>query len=210
MKKQRVIFDLDGTLLTSDPSLEKDFFADVYGKEAGELFVSQIPGALDNYENRFKTYNIALLACYLSNVTGFPVTPQIVEDWVNTLAYVPDVIENHIIDVLEYLKKRNMSLAVLTNWFRDTQVPRLRKSGLLDYFDQVYTGDQFLKPHKEAFYGSIGSFDPDACVFIGDNVNRDYIGPKACGMDSILYDKHNLHHKTLVKVRSLDELKEKL
>ena len=210
MKKQRVIFDLDGTLLTSDPSLERELFEDIYGKEKGDLFVSQIPKVLDVYENRFSTYNIVQLAGYLSGVTGFTVTPEIVKKWVEVLAYVPDTVEDHVIDVLEYLKSKDMSLAVLTNWFRNTQVPRLRKAGLLEYFDQVYTGELFLKPHREAFFGSIGNYDPDQCVFIGDNVNRDYIGPKACGMDSILYDKHNVHHKTLVKVKSLDEIKDRL
>ena len=210
MEKQRVIFDLDGTLLTNDPGLEREYFEDVFGKEGGDLILSQIPELLGNYENRYPVYDTAMLARYLTATTGFSFSPKIIEEWVNRLAFVPDEKEAHIDEVLDYLKSKDMSLAVLTNWFAGTQIPRLKKAGLLEYFDQVYTGELFLKPHKEAFYGAIGSYQPEECIFIGDSVERDYIGPKACGMDAILYDKRNIHHKSLVKVRNLNELKSKL
>ena len=210
MKKQRVIFDLDGTLLTNDPGLEREYFLDVFGQEGGDLILSQIPELLGNYENKFPKYDTVMLARYLTEKTGFPFSPQIIEEWVRRLAYVPDTKEEHIEEVLDYFKSKDMSLAVLTNWFAETQITRLDRAGLRHYFDQIYPGELFLKPHKEAFFGAIGSYDPDDCVFIGDNVDRDYIGPKASGMDAILYDKNNIHHKTLVKVKSLDELKKML
>ena len=44
---------------------------------------------------------------------------------------------------------------------------------------------------------------------IGDSVDKDYIGPRACGMDSVLYDKNDIHHKTLVKVKNMNEIKDR-
>ena len=209
MVAQRFIFDLDGTLLTSDPALELEYFKGIYGSEAGAELVAQIPELLDVYENQFPKYDVQLLSDYLTSKTIYNVTPKVVDDWVHILAGVPDTKEEKVEEVLEYFKRQDYSLAVLTNWFQDTQIPRLRKAGLLGYFDQVYTGDEFLKPHKEAFMTAIGDYHPDECIFIGDSVNRDYIGPRALGMESILYDKNNVHHKTLKKIKRLDELKEK-
>ena len=93
--------------------------------------------------------------------------------------------------------------------FGESQAKRLERAGLLEYFDTVYGGDIVTKPHKEAYWIAAAAHKPEDCVFIGDNVDNDYIGPKACGMNSILYDKKNQYHKTLVKVRSLRELKDK-
>ena len=208
MQAQRFVFDLDGTLLTSDPKLERDYFQSIYG-DYGDDLVDQIPELLDVYENQFPRYDIQMLSDYMTSKTNFEVTPQIVHDWVHILAGVPDTKEEDVHEVLEYLRKKDYSLAVLTNWFGDTQIPRLKKAGLLDYFDEIYTGDRFLKPHKEAFITAIGDYRPDEAVFIGDSVNRDYIGPRACGMYSILYDKKEQHHKTLKKIKSLDELMKK-
>lgn len=205
MKTQRLVFDLDRTLITSDPQLERDYFRSIYG-EFGDAFVDQIPELLDVYENKFPRYDISMLAEYLTSKTDYHVTPKVVQDWVHILAGVPDTKEENVEEVLTYLKENDYSLAVLTNWFRDTQVPRLKKAGLLEYFDEVYTGDDFLKPQKIAYFTSLGDYRPEEAVFIGDSVNRDYIGPRACGMHSILYDKNNTHHKTLVKVKNLDEL----
>lgn len=209
MEAKRFVFDLDGTLMTSDPTLERDYFQSVYGHDRGLEFVAQIPELLDVYENHFPKYDIQMLSEYLTSKTNFDVTPQIVDDWVHILADVPDAKEEDVEKVLEYFKGKDYSLAVLTNWFQDTQIPRLKKAGLLEYFDQIYTGDTFLKPKKESFIAARGIYHPDECVFVGDNVNRDYIGPRACGMHSILYDKENIHHRTLQKIKRLNELMEK-
>ena len=149
MKAKRFVFDLDGTLMTSDPTLERDYFQSVYGHDRGLEFVAQIPELLDVYENHFPKYDIQMLSEYLTSKTNFDVTPQIVDDWVHILADVPDAKEEDVEKVLEYFKGKDYSLAVLTNWFQDTQIPRLKKAGLLEYFDKVYTGDTFLKPKKE-------------------------------------------------------------
>ena len=208
MEAKRFIFDLDGTIMTSDPQLERDYFRSIYG-DFGDEFVDQIPKLLDVYENTFPRYDIKMLSDYLTSKTNFKVTPKVVRDWVLILAGVPDTKEEDIEKVLEYFKRKDYSLAVLTNWFRDTQIPRLKKAGVLEYFDEIYTGDDFLKPQKRAFLTALGDFQPQEAVFIGDSVNRDYIGPRACGIHSILYDKKDIHHKTLVKVKRLDELMEK-
>ena len=46
---------------------------------------------------------------------------------------------------------KDKKLVILSNWFTITQIERLRKNNLLQYFDEVYGGDYTIKPHKEAF-----------------------------------------------------------
>ena len=81
------------------------------------------------------------------------------------------------------------------------------RAGLYDYIDAFYSGDIITKPHKEAYWMAAGGVDPLLCQVVGDDTETDYIAPKAVGMNAILVDRKDVHHKTLVKVRSLDEIK---
>ena len=206
MKKERIIFDLDGTLLTSNPSLEREYFQSIYNDRAS-ILLDQLGDLLDTYENFFPKYDVDLLAHYLSEKTGLNISPKVVSEWIHIIAYVPDTMEEGVMDTLEHLKSHNKSLAVLTNWFSITQHTRLKRAGLYDFFDQIYTGEQFLKPLKKSYYTAIGIYHPDDCLFVGDSVNRDYIGPRACGMESILYDKNDIEHQSIKKIKRMNELK---
>ena len=205
MEKQRVIFDLDGTLLTHDYQEERKLFYDSFHEQA-PLLLDSMGKLLGEYENRFPCYEERMLANYLPKKTGVNVTPEFIREWIHELAFIDDKMEDGIVEVLEDYKKRGKSLAVLTNWFGETQIPRLRNAGLLDYFDEVYTGDLFLKPKPIAFFTAIQHYQPRECLFVGDHLERDYIGPRACGFDSVLYDKEEINHESVVKVKSLREL----
>jgi putative hydrolase of the HAD superfamily len=119
---------------------------------------------------------------------------------------VPDTLEDGIMETLDYLKTHGHSLAVLTNWYGRTQIPRLKKADMFQYFDDIYTGDVILKPHKEAYLFARKDFDSDDCIFVGDNVDKDYIGPRACGMKSLLYDKNEKYHSSIQKIKKMNEL----
>lgn len=204
--KKRYIFDLDGTLLTGDYSSTDQYFKEIYGSKADPFLYDMVP-ILDRYEKLFPRYDYEDLSTFLTMKTGLDMSPRVIREWNQLVGEVKDVPEEYVQEVLEYLKSQGASLAVLTNWFGDSQAKRLERAGLLEYFDTVYGGDIVTKPHKEAYWIAAAGHDSESCIFIGDNVDNDYIGPKACGMDSILYDKNNTHHKTLKKIRRLDELK---
>ena len=203
--RKRYIFDLDGTLLSADWTTTDQYFLDTFGEQA-KPFLDNMSNLLAVYERRFQRYNYADLSQYLASQTDLPITPQDIQAWDQLVGEVRDTPEDKVFETLEFLKNNGVSLAVLTNWFEESQSARLEKIGLRDYFETVYGGDTVTKPHKEAYYLSTAAYSPEECVFIGDNVDNDYIGPKACGMDAILYDKKDRHHKTLRKVRNLKEL----
>ena len=208
MEIKRFIFDLDGTLLTGDFSKEKAYFEDVYKDESSKL-IGKIGDFLNVYENTHPRYDVDVLSEYLTMVSGLRFTPSIIRGWIEVMKDPNDRLEEGVIDTLEYLKSSDKSLAVLTNWFGDTQVARLKSNGIYEYFDSIYTGDTVLKPHKAAYLSARGLFMPEECVVIGDHVDRDYIGPRACGMESVLYDPYDKSHKSIVKVKRIDELKKR-
>lgn len=203
--KKRYIFDLDGTLLTGDFSATDDYFKNIFGPQAEELSAS-MGKYLGRYERLFDRYDIDLLSKYLSMRTKLPISPSVIRDWINEMDKVLDFKEEEVEQVLDTLKRNDKSIAVLTNWFGATQIPRLEKAGLIDYFDDIYTGEQVLKPHKQAYHKAALGFNPEEVLFIGDNVDFDYVGPRACGYQSILYDKEDRQHKTIQKVKRLNEI----
>ena len=66
-----------------------------------------------------------------------------------------------------------------------------------------------LKPRKDAYMSAKDRFSSSECVFIGDHLDKDYIGPRAYGFDSILYDKDDRYSANLVKIKSMKEMIER-
>ena len=203
--KKRFIFDLDGTMLSGDYSIEHEYFYDVFGNKAVK-FNHNIPKYLDQYENSHIKYEKDLLSHFLSKKSGLPFNEDIIDGWIECVGFMKDKYEEDVFEVLDYLKTKGNSLVCLTNWFEKTQRNRLMRSGIIDYLDDLYTGDVLLKPHKEAYYQAMGDYPVEECVFIGDNVEKDYIGPRCLGMESILYDKENKHSDSLVKIKRLNKI----
>ena len=206
MKKERYIFDLDGTLLTCDyGTVEDEFFGKVLGEDS-DRFVKNIAKLLDEYEYTHKRYEEEDLCRFLSEKTNLSFNKKIIDGWTEVMTEVPDIMEPHVIEVLEDLKRKDKSLVVLTNWFGNSQIARLKKAGLYDYFDDVFTEEYQLKPHKEAYLRAIGDYDIEKCILIGDNLHKDYIAPRSFGLDSVYYDRYEKEHNNIVKVKKLNEI----
>ena len=206
---ERIIFDLDGTLI--EPNYAYDYFNSCLSKYEAARFIPNISKLLGNYEATYENYNMEILVRYLSEMTGIQFSADIINSWRAELRGRPPKTIDGVIEVLEYLKERGYSLAVLSNWFLDDQVSRLSKAGLIQYFDDVYGGDKVLKPDSRSFYEAAGDFSVSSCVMIGDNVSNDVIGAYRAGMDAIYFDRDNTSScKTLVKksINNMKDLKE--
>lgn len=206
MEKKRFIFDLDHTLMTADYGVEKEYFESVLG-ENSEAFTRAIPLLLDEYESAHLRYEIDTLSEFLIKRTGFEIDENVIKGWIDSFGKCPSVIEEGVIDTLEYLKSNDNSLVVLTNWFLDSQQQRLKDSGLRDYFDVVVAGDLALKPRQMAYQAAMDMYKPRECVYIGDHLEKDYIGPRSCGIDAVLYDKEDKHNDNIIKVKRMNEIK---
>ena len=201
----RFIFDLDGTLLSMGYECEKEYFNSILGDKSFK-FLESLPRLLDNYENDYSRYDEEMLSSYLTQNSGCNITVDVIRGWLKANEVMSDVMEDGVIETLEYLKSKGYSLVVLTNWFSDFQKDRLEKHNLIQYFDEIYTGEEYVKPHKRAYFNACGPFKLGECVVIGDTVYKDYIVPKCLGLDAILYDKNDKHPKHLDKVKRIDEI----
>lgn len=203
--KKLYVFDLDGTLLTGNFKLVDYHLRDLF-REQAEDFIHNMGPVLEKYEKNNPRYEVDTLSSYLKEETGLNFTPGIIREWNILVGEADNKEEEHARELLEYLKQNRKKIKVLTNWFGDSQEKRLKESGLMEYIDEVIGGENATKPHKKAYINAVHGYYPEECVFIGNDVDNDYIGPKACGMDAVLYDKNNIHHKSLIKVKKLDEI----
>ena len=207
MEKKRFIFDLDNTLLKFDKDYQNRFFQEEFGEE--NPLSQNLQEYLETYWASYPRFVDTRFASTLSLCSGLRIRENFIDRWIDTLKEMPPVLEDGVGETLDYLKGKDKSLVVLTNWVWKCQIPRLKEAGIYHYFDKIYTSDYVQKPHREAYDAAIGSYSPLECIFIGDDLENDYIGPRKLGYDAILYDKNDKHPKQLVKIKRINELKEK-
>ena len=208
--KKKFIFDLDGTLLHGDFSMEVNYFKSVLSKEDFNKFLKIYFEYLIEYEKTFIKYEKSLLSKFYTEKTNINITPEIIDGWIKTNSIMNDKLLNETKEMLIYLKNKNKSLVVLTNWFKYTQKSRLKNAGILEYFDEVYAGDTFLKPNKESYLSACGNYHVNECIMIGDTIEKDVIGPNKFGIDSIYYNPENKEYdkSKILSINSFDRIKE--
>ncbi|MEW6748850.1 MAG: HAD-IA family hydrolase [Candidatus Micrarchaeota archaeon] len=105
-------------------------------------------------------------------------------------------------------------LAIVTDAPRNKAWQRLILTGLADYFDLVITHDDtlFFKPNPTPFNLALKQLNmlPPACLFVGDNPDRDMKGAQQTGMATCLAKYGWLNKKSDIKpdyeIDSIEEL----
>ena len=191
MEKKLLIFDLDGTLFDTDFSCQEEIFRRHFGSNQSMDVYKDIGEILGEYEKKFLTYDFSKLSDYLTSKTGVYVPEEFIHEW-NDVLYKNNLkLNDGVISTLDYLRDKGYFLRFLTNWFSECQLKRLQDANIIDYFDLILCGEQTTKPNKESYYLAAQGFDPNDCLVIGDDLERDFLGPKTAGFDAILFDKTN-------------------
>ena len=206
MEKKRFIFDIDGTLLVPDWNYEEEYFSSVLNSSDVDIFLPQIADLLQQYENNYPRYDILELSRFLTNKSGVLITPDIINGWNKALGETNPIVIDGVVEVLDYLKSKDKSLVVLTNWFLEPQISRLKSSELLQYFDFIYGGELGIKPNSETYKNACGEFNIDSAIMIGDSLDFDVYGPQSVGMDSIFYNPKGKDYDK-AKVKSIGSMK---
>ena len=209
---KRILCDLDGTLLKQNFSYESSYFHSCLDKEDAEVFIPRIGELLAYFESNYEYYDNDLLRGYLHDRTGINFTNEIIDGWRATLRNYSDTIIDGVPETLEYLKNNGYSLGVLTNWYSEDQIARLKKAGLLEFFDSVIGGDIAFKPSVKCYICAPGRFSPSECVMIGDNMSNDVLGAIDAGLDAIYFDSKGIGDSLPVtkvkRINRFDRLKE--
>lgn len=159
---KRLIFDLDDTLIDWNNDY---YFAWIEALKSFNIqhdrnVIQKLDAAITHFESENNYYNKQKLAEYIRNDTNLPMTEEMVEQALKNLEdAVPEEKDsklNETKEVLEYLYSK-YELVVLSNWFRSSQVGRLKKSGLLSFFKEVYCSEEFpMKPDPKSFIIAAG------------------------------------------------------
>jgi putative hydrolase of the HAD superfamily len=117
---------------------------------------------------------------------------------------------------LEYLRKKEYILHIITNGFKETQHIKLSTSGLAPYFTHVIESDVcgFMKPDKRIFDLAL-QLSNCSCresIMIGDDLDADIVGARNAGLDQVFVNRHNFQHNEKVthEIDCLSQLKELL
>lgn len=92
---------------------------------------------------------------------------------------------------LRKLKEQGFILGVGTDMTIAYQLKKLSKLQMLPYFDFLVSSEEanVEKPHGKLFRICAGKagVSPEECLFIGDSLKKDVLGPRAIGMKSLWY-----------------------
>lgn len=208
---KKYIFDIDYTILIPDWSKEDDYFKLYISLEEQERFFKCKQDILNKYERDFPKYNTKTLSDYFGKY-GFTVTEDVINGW---MLYNGETIVDEVVDgtlaLFEYLKENDKEIVILTNWFSGTQIPRLKRAGLLQYIDKIVAGENAMKPGLKSFELAIGETEKEDCIMIGDSIRSDKAGADNVGIDCYIVDKNHTIQDLYEVIRSNEnEVKKQL
>ena len=200
---KRIIFDLDNVLIDWKDEYEnatQESFDEI-GYEYDSELVEKFLKARSEYEDNIKFYSKKDMLDYINTKMERKIPDEFIDLYIRNFGNkVPDRLSKEYYETLEYLSNK-YELVVLSNWFAETQIERLKRVDILKYFKNVYTGEQAAKPYKQSFVNAMNGFKPEECAMIGDNLKIDIEGAKNAGILKLIWK--DINNK---KQEHLDEL----
>lgn len=201
---KRLIFDLDNTLI-----MWKEEYINALKQTLKEHNINEdanyINNLIDNYEEHFNKYTKETLLNYINDNIKSKIDMNFIEEFLYNFGFMSEPNEETI-DTLEYLSKK-YELVVLTNWFQEPQINRLKTAKIYNFFKHLYGGEEVIKPEKEAFIKACEN-KPSECIMIGDSYNIDIIGAYNVGIKPIFINPKKKENKgNFIEINTISELK---
>ena len=208
MKYDILLFDVDNTLLDFDANEKESFKSMIlekgeeYSEELYETYKKMNQKMWEAVERGEVTIDDVLytrfsklMKMYGKNVDGV--------EYENTYRfYLNQGIQEmpNVNEVLAELKK-NYRLYVITNGIRETQESRMKRSGLVKYFEDIFISESIgaNKPSSEFFdyvKKNIAGFDQSKTLIIGDSLTSDIKGGNLYGIDTCWFCKEGTVNNT--------------
>lgn len=202
---KKLIFDLDNTLI-----MWKDEYLNALKETLKKYNINEEPNYvndfIDNYEDYYDKYDKQNMLEYINNNIKEKINIDFMNDFLNEIGFMSEPNEE-VIDTLEYLSKK-YELVVLTNWFKEPQTNRLKNAKIDKYFKEIFGGEDYIKPQKEAFLTAAGNTPLDECIMIGDSYTIDIMGAYNAGIKPIFMNPKNKENKNnFTEIKTISELK---
>jgi len=180
---KRLIFDVDGTLITGvnfissiEATLKK---LDFYSEENVMIFLE----AISSYEKVFNNYNKRDYTSHFENALGIKLGDNFLNIFFDELKKcVP--LENEKLKTSIGELSKSYELVLLTNYFKESQLNRLCTMGINNLFSECY-GEELIKPNDEIYLKACGNHNPNECVMIGDDPYLDIEKAQQLGINTI-------------------------
>ena len=217
-----LFFDLDHTLWDFERNSKLTF-----QKIFSELKIN-IP--LEHFIKNYRPINLSMWKKYRKNIISQKelryvrlkktfeslnktIEPKIINDisklYIDYLSSYPHLFPGTI-NVLNELSDR-YNLHIITNGFKNIQYKKLESSGIVKFFKNVFTSEDFgyKKPHPLIFKKALEITDtsPSCAIMIGDNLEVDILGSMQQGMQAIHFNsnKDPLHNHCII-IDNIDEI----
>lgn len=147
---KRLIFDIDGTLITGvsfDKAIKNSLLElGIFSEEKKQKFIY----AISTYENNHSEYEQEQYLQYFSQVLGYKLDKDFLDTFFRNLGLyaIPDD-NKKLIETVEKLSEK-YELVLLSNYFEKSQRGRLKHIGIDKYFTEYY-GEKICKPNRQAF-----------------------------------------------------------
>ena len=111
--------------------------------------------------------------------------------------------------VLEQLHG-NFELVLISNGLKEVQRPKIRKSGIYDYFKTIVISDEIgvAKPHAGFFdytFEQLNHPNKNEVLVIGDNLNSDIKGGINYDLDTCWLNLHKIDYEGVIKPKYIIE-----
>lgn len=222
---KHIFFDLDKTLWDFEKN-SIETFSDIFNNHS--LMEKGIP-SVDQFMEKYKIHNTYLWDQYRNGlIEKEPLSIKRFVLTLNDFGIIDDDLAKKISfdyitispkktnlfpgthETLEYLKGK-YNLHIITNGFREVQIPKLRASDLDKYFINVIVSEEAgsKKPDSGIFNYSLKKANARASesLMIGDDIEVDIIGARNAGIDQVYINYSKLNHEEAISFE-INEMKE--
>lgn len=202
---KKIIFDLDNTLI-----IWKDEYVNALKKTLKKHNINEdadyVNDLIDGYEEYYDKYDKENMLKHINNHITEKINMDFINDFLEAIGYMSEP-DEEVINTLEYLSKK-YELVVLTNWFKIPQTNRLKTAKIEKYFKEIFGGEDYIKPDKQAFITAAGETPLEECVMIGDTYELDVMGAYNAGIRPIFMNrKHKENKNNFEEITKLSDLK---
>ncbi|WP_121664986.1 HAD family hydrolase [Metabacillus litoralis] len=213
-----MMFDLDDTLLNRDKAVDNLFFIilekcyeNVKPSVKYEMLQKFKEDDRKSYGNNNK---IKVLEPFFDEYPPQYRLPRnsIQDFWNHHFPYCFSTDQNTI-NIVNNIKK-HVKVAIITNGSTQRQKDKITNTNLISCFDTIIISEEvgYSKPDKRIFDLALNKLNvnPEAALFIGDDIEKDISGCQNANIKGIWYNPHRIKNDTEIKpyaeINSFDKL----